>query len=87
MNARYIVTKPDFERKLPNMAKKKPWDKKAHFRAPRDHDRSCPCGKVRFKDHDHAVSALHSAKNRRKAKKLFVKNVAHINVKNAKAFI
>ena len=47
------------------MAKKQPWDAKAHFRAPKDHDRTCPCGKVRFKDHDHAVTALHAAKNRR----------------------
>ncbi len=47
------------------MAKKLPWDAKAHFRAPKDADRSCPTGKVRFKDHDHAVSALHKAKNNR----------------------
>lgn len=48
------------------MAKKQPWDAKAHFRAPKESDRSCPTGKVRFKDHAHAVSALHAAKNRRK---------------------
>jgi hypothetical protein len=47
------------------MAKKLPWDAKAHFRAPKDRDLSCPSGKVRFKDHNHAVSALHKAKNQR----------------------
>ncbi len=48
------------------MAKKLPLGAKAHFRAPKDHDRSCPTGKVRFKDHDHAVTALHKAANYRK---------------------
>ncbi|MEY3696965.1 MAG: hypothetical protein RJA41_615 [Actinomycetota bacterium] len=65
MNVLSTATKHDYVRRPLNMAKKNPWDAKAHFRAPKDRDLSCPTGKVRFKDHDHAVSALHKAKNRR----------------------
>ena len=47
------------------MAKKHPHGTKSHFRAPKHLKRSCPTGKVRFKDHHLAVAALHKAKNSR----------------------
>lgn len=48
------------------MARKQPFGSKTHFRAPKHSDRTCPTGKVRFKDHAHAVAVLHASKNRRK---------------------
>jgi hypothetical protein len=47
------------------MAKKQPHGTKSHFRSPKQLNRTCPSGKIRFKDHNHAVSALHKAKNTR----------------------
>lgn len=66
------------------MTKKQPHGTKSHFRSPKNLNRTCPSGKIRFKDHNHAVSALHKAKNTRETAILNAKNTPRMEIRSYK---